>query len=239
MNRSESRGPPEPDRDTISINSRLHFLENNIRAEIKAALWYCIHCIDKGKDELKLDMRQMQERSSAEELGYCPICIETLTSETMIRCTGNSQHKICRSCVERMIKAEVWEKKKHEFTCFADPQCEARYSPRQYNYVDSQTLQEVGRLDQDAQIQAAGLTNLHQCPYCHFKMDYHPSPGIITFWCPADGCKKTSCILCGGSGHHGQTCAEQRLREIRQGDVAVLNRTVEEVMTRAVKRQCK
>jgi hypothetical protein len=225
--------PSTSNEDPVPSLAPLKFTASH-RDEIRAAFWYCMHCICVGKDVLNLE-----PPPAAPE--QCLICIEDLTYETTVRCGGKGNHKICKSCIERMITDAVRVKRQHRFNCFAgDATCRASYSRAQYEHIDPKTLKEIDRLEQEEQIRAAGFINLRSCPYCDFKMDYEPSPDINTFWCLADGCRKTSCLSCRGPDHQGETCVQNMWTGLKEkGGLDKCRTIMEEAMTHAVKRHCK
>lgn len=231
--RGQASQPPTAAENPAPSPAPLKFTAN-YRDEMRAAFWYCMHCIRVGNDVLNLEpLPTVPEQ--------CLICIDDLTHETTVRCGGKVNHKICKSCIERMVTDAVRVKRQYRFNCFAgDAKCRASYSRAQYDHIEAKTLKEIDRLEQDDEIRAAGIINLRSCPYCDFKMDYKPSPDVNTFWCLADDCRRTSCLSCRGPDHLGETCIENTWAGLKgEGGLDKGRAIMEEAMTHAVKRRCK
>lgn len=236
--RRQSR--PKPSRSPDSHGGRRSFTKTD-EDEVEAALWYCFFGIAFNLDVLGLCAR-LSEQTNGEApsiTGQCPICVEDMTEATTAQCSADTPHRLCKSCLRRIVTDEVLEKKKHSFRCVAGPGCEAVYDRRQYDHIDGHVLSEIDRLDQEAQVRAAGLDGLQKCRFCNFAMIYEPGPGINTFWCLAEGCRKTSCLFCDGPSHQGTSCHEAMMAQIQNGDDARGRKLVEEAMSLAVKRCCR
>jgi predicted RNA-binding Zn-ribbon protein involved in translation (DUF1610 family) len=102
--------------------------------------------------------------------------------------------------------------------------------------IDAGQLRRLAELEQDAEIAAAGLDNMHRCSACNFQAQCPPLDENSQFDCPS--CRHASCRLRLKPPHRPLTCADSEAKQMRE-DRAKMVHAVHEAMTEALICRCK
>lgn len=112
--------------------------------------------------------------------------------------------------------------------------CSASFSPSERKrFLNSQLMQALDRIEQEAVLRMAGIENLVTCPFCPYAAEYPPVEVDKEFRCQNPKCKITSCRLCAAETHLPSSCEEAA----RQNGVPI-RRQIEEAMSEAMIRKC-
>ncbi|XP_078040707.1 uncharacterized protein LOC144471959 isoform X2 [Augochlora pura] len=171
------------------------------------------------------EIKEFEILKNRNELWQCECCYD---SECMpSQCfTCSDGHIFCKPCIKQGIQVRLAESNTC-VTCFLT--CEGEFSfsslkkalsPREFSFL----LNKI----QEAEVVAAGITDLVSCPFCPFA-SIPPSEDKI-FKCLNPECMKESCRLCKKLNHVPSKCYEENNEKARL--------LLEEKMTEALVRTC-
>ncbi|KAF2018741.1 hypothetical protein BU24DRAFT_104098 [Aaosphaeria arxii CBS 175.79] len=194
------------------------------------------------KEESKLlRIRQLEEAEERNlsmarqrgEVGECQCCFADFPFNRMTCCNGDTIHFFCRDCTKRYVESEIGSMR-CTIVCFADTNCGGTFR-RQYllDSLSQSTFERLEHLQQQADLAAANLDFLEECPFCDFKMECLPIEVDREFRCEAPKCRKVSCRACQKETHVPMTCEEARKEEKLN-----LRHTIEEAKSQALIRKC-
>lgn len=119
--------------------------------------------------------------------------------------------------------------------CPATIDCKAPFSRSELKrFLGETAFERLEKLQQLEDIQAAGLDDLDECPFCDFKAECPPIEIDKEFRCQNESCGKTSCRLCKLETHIPLTC-----EEFKKDNKVNVRHAVEEAMSQALIRNCK
>jgi TRIAD3 protein (E3 ubiquitin-protein ligase RNF216) len=122
----------------------------------------------------------------------------------------------------------------HEAKCMDIGACAADLSRAGVaRAVDVATIRKLEDHQQRAEIVAARLDGLEQCPFCEFRAICDPPAADPMFACRHPRCGRVSCRRCKRE-HPSKSCEEHR----DEGDLAVYRHRVEEGRSNAIMRIC-
>ncbi len=154
----------------------------------------------------------------------------------IITCNGSRRHTYCHACIGGHVRAEL-EKRNSRIACFMGAECEAPFVPAQLAAcIDGAQLRRLAELEQDVELEAAGLDNMHRCPSCNYRAQCPPLDEDTQFDCP--GCRRVSCRRCVKPSHLPLTCAQFEAKQMKDDKIKMLH-VVEEAMSKALIRRCK
>jgi TRIAD3 protein (E3 ubiquitin-protein ligase RNF216) len=164
---------------------------------------------------------------------YSLCCFDDKPLNRMACCSGDNIHFVCRECVKRYVEEEVG-KMRCRPKCFADTACEGTFSRKQLmEILEEKTFERFENLQQQEELQLAGLDSLEECPFCDYKAEYPAIEFNKEFQCLAPKCSKTSCRICHRETHIPMSCDEARKDE----NLSVRHQ-VEEAKSAALIRNC-
>ena len=112
--------------------------------------------------------------------------------------------------------------------------CSAIFSRRQLQrFLSERNFAKLESLQQDEDVQAAGLDGLHECPFCNFKAIPPPIEEDREFRCMNEECSRVSCRLCDKVTHVPMSC-----EEAKRDHVVDAQHALEEARTEAMVRKC-
>lgn len=152
----------------------------------------------------------------------------------MTCCNGDAVHFFCLTCAKTYVEGEMG-KSKCRPVCFADTSCGGTFTRHQLlGFLGQTSFDRLEHLQQQADLAAAGLDFLDECPFCDFKAECPPVEIDKEFRCLNPKCAKTSCRLCQKETHIPLNCEEAK----RDGNLTIRH-VVEEAMSSALIRYCK
>lgn len=168
----------------------------------------------------------------------CFICYdEEIPVNRAVFCEGDTVHFYCYTCVDELAKTRIGLMK-HEMQC-CDPgdasgQCKAELDRK--GLEEALSKRTLARLDlnkQTAEIRAADLDGLEQCPYCDYKQIFDDGDESVVFQCLNPDCARASCRTCHEEAHIPKSCEEM---EKDRGLSA--RHAVEEARSESIMRKC-
>jgi TRIAD3 protein (E3 ubiquitin-protein ligase RNF216) len=152
----------------------------------------------------------------------------------MTYCNGNSIHFFCLTCAKTYVEGEMGNAKCRPI-CFADTSCGGTFARSQLlEFLGQTSFDRLEHLQQQADLAAAGLDFLDDCPFCDFKAECLPVEIDREFRCLNPKCQRTSCRLCQKETHVPLSCEEAK----KDGNLTIRH-VIEEAMSAALIRHCK
>lgn len=180
------------------------------------------------------EARNLEEHRRNGSLVECGVCFDDETPlNRAVTCHGDDAHFFCFSCVCQLADTQVGMVK-YEMMCMDGSGCKAALNPDGVGRaVPIQTINRLALNEQQAQIAAAGLAGLEQCPYCDFKAILDPVETAVVFQCLSPDCGRATCRKCHEDAHVPRTC-----EEVKKGRGLSARHLVEEARSASVMRSC-
>lgn len=191
------------------------------------------------RDERELDRREKGEREQQEmirvaaiatgDVVECGCCFEEEPPSLMAMC--GEGHRFCMDCARRAAQM-VLENSKTRLLCL-ESGCDKEFSAAEAKtFFDRKQFALWERRVAQAELAAAGIVGLEECPFCDFAMVIEDAT-ITVFSCQNKGCRKESCRSCRKLSHIPLRCEEV------EDSIAVKKRQfLHEKMTEALIRTC-
>lgn len=172
------------------------------------------------------DQGEEDEENSIE----CGCCFSIYPFEKMIQCP--EAHLFCTDCIISYASTLLGS---HDarIACMDQSGCKELFPESELRRVLPPKL--IGLYDRVRQlrdIEAAGLENLEECPFCEYKCVID-NPEEKLFRCENADCMAVTCRECKKADHLPRSCKE--VEEDKKLDV---RHAIEEAMTRALMRNC-
>ncbi|KAF7589761.1 hypothetical protein BBP40_003869 [Aspergillus hancockii] len=163
----------------------------------------------------------------------CQCCYSDVPSNRTVPCDGASVHFFCFTCIQKTAETQIGMMK-YKLQCLDTSECKATFSRWHLEEaLDSSLMRKLDNLQQQDEIEQAGLEGLESCPFCDFKAICPPVEEDREFRCYNPTCETISCRLCKDKSHIPETCAEAKKEK---GLPA--RHMVEEAMSEALIRNC-
>ncbi|OCH88146.1 hypothetical protein OBBRIDRAFT_795550 [Obba rivulosa] len=160
----------------------------------------------------------------------CGCCFTEYPFEKMIQCP--EAHLFCTDCMTSYA-SNLLGGHDANIVCMDQGGCKASFPVSELRRVLSPKLMELyERVKQRKEIEAAGLENLEECPFCEYKVVIE-NPEEKLFRCENEECGAVTCRQCKKTDHLPKSCKE--MEEDKKLDVRHL---IEEAMTNALMRNC-
>ncbi|ETN42059.1 uncharacterized protein HMPREF1541_03998 [Cyphellophora europaea CBS 101466] len=165
---------------------------------------------EKQKDAAAEEANLEQHRANG-WLVECRVCFDTETPmNRAVICTGENGHFFCFSCVAQLAETQAGMLK-YEMLCMDESGCKAALDPEGVGQaVPIKTVDRLALNQQQAEIAAADLEGLEQCPYCEFRAIMDPVETAVVFQCFNPDCRRASCRKCRQDAHVPKSCEEVR-----------------------------
>ena len=195
------------------------------------------------RERLKTEAIQLAEIMEAENLAEqklegaiveCQCCFdEEIALNRAIGCGGAEVHFFCFSCVRQLAETQIGMMQ-HEMMCMDGSGCAAALSIEGIGQaVNIKIVDKLAFYQQQAEIMAAGIEGLEQCPFCEFKAICDSIEVETVFFCQNPDCGRSSCRKCHENTHLPRTCEEAK------ADKGLSARhQVEEARSEAMMRPC-
>ncbi|KAF5678803.1 hypothetical protein FHETE_1044 [Fusarium heterosporum] len=180
-----------------------------------------------------VERRNFEDAEAKGELTECGCCFVDIPQNRLVHCDGDVTHSFCVDCTRRNAETQVGLEK-YQMECLSTDGCEAGFSHRERKkFLSGELTLALDRIEQEANIRMAGLSDLAQCPFCPYAEVYPSTDVNREFRCQNPDCGITSCRLCKLETHIPKSCEEASL------DRGVdMRREVEEAMSEALIRTC-
>ncbi|OJJ66872.1 hypothetical protein ASPBRDRAFT_34625 [Aspergillus brasiliensis CBS 101740] len=187
----------------------------------------------KKKEGQEAEIKNEEEHSRAGNLIECQCCYLDVPANRSLPCEGESVHLFCFTCIRKSAETQVGLMK-YQVHCVDTSGCQAKFSRARLQEALGESLMEkLDNLQQQDEIQQAGLEGLEACPFCEFKAICPPVEEDRVFTCKNPDCEVVSCRLCRQESHIPRTCAEAKKEK------GIPERhLVEEAMSEALIRPC-
>ena len=186
----------------------------------------------KKTDEVEATNLEIHRASGS--LVQCQCCFDDeVPINRTVSCEGDNIHFYCSSCIVSHADNQIGLMR-YEMNCMHTDGCTAPLSTAGIaQAVPLKTFDRLALNQQQAEISAAGIEGLEQCPFCDFKAICEPMEQNCIFDCQNLDCGRTTCRRCKEDAHVPKTCKENK------NDRGLSARhLVEEARTEAVTRPC-
>lgn len=117
-------------------------------------------------------------------------------------------HPFCRECVRNFVANRVGDRQ-FKLDCMSTDGCDSQLITAEVRQlVPAKTMALLDQIQQQKELELAGLGGLEKCPFCVEYAVIIDNPDERLFTCLKEGCMKVSCRLCKKDGHLGRSCAE-------------------------------
>lgn len=185
------------------------------------------------QEEAELERRNEEESARDGTLVECQCCyIDTPLNRTM-PCEGETAHFFCLACIRKSAETQIGLLK-WRLQCFDISGCQEHFNrSRLEQALGPALMKKLDSLQQEDEIQQAGLEGLESCPFCDFKAICGSVEEDREFQCQNPSCEKVSCRLCNAESHLPKTC-----KEAREEKGLPHRHAIEEAMSEALIRNC-
>ena len=148
-------------------------------------------------------------------------------------CSGEIPHFFCLQCAKMYAENELGEMR-FKLTCMDQSGCKASFQHREVRrFMDVKSIKRLEMLQQQDDLQRAGIEDLAECPFCDYKAIYPPIEVNREFSCNNPDCERVSCRLCREVTHIPISCEENK-----KDRKLPARHAVEEAMTASLIREC-
>ncbi|OAL28791.1 hypothetical protein AYO22_02656 [Fonsecaea multimorphosa] len=205
--------------------------------ELQAAKQFCAR--QAIKEEVKKAKEEAEALNLAEHIRTgaimeCQCCFDTETPlNRIVPCMADIPHFFCFTCVEGLADNQVGMLK-YEMYCMDAGGCTAELSHEDVGRaVPITTFDRLQLNKQQAEIKAANIEGLEQCPCCEYKAICEDVVKQPIFHCQNPECARATCRKCKKESHIPKTCEENN----RDKTLSALH-SVEEARSEAIIRTC-
>ena len=185
------------------------------------------------QDAVDADLALDQQYLESGDMVECQCCFTDTPTPKSTYCNGDDTHFFCLECARSNAKSQI-ELSRYTLTCMDGSGCKAEFARDQKRrFLDTKTINLLERLQQQAELRKADLTNLEKCPFCDYAAICPPVEIDREFRCCMPECERVSCRLCKLDSHIPLTCEEYR----KENGLSERH-TLEEAMTKALIRPC-
>ena len=196
------------------------------------------------REEIKVTKQKVNEEAEATNLAVhrasgslieCQCCFDDeIPMNRSVGCeSASDMHFFCHGCVSRLADNQIGAMK-YEMLCMDGSGCKASLSVEGVaQAVSIKTLDKLAFNQQQAEIAAAGIEGLEQCPFCDFKAICEPVEQDRIFNCQNPDCGRATCRRCNQDAHCPRTC-----EEVKAGKGLDARHRIEEARSNRVMRKC-
>ncbi|EGO04090.1 hypothetical protein SERLA73DRAFT_175842 [Serpula lacrymans var. lacrymans S7.3] len=160
----------------------------------------------------------------------CGCCFSLYAFDKMVQCPD--AHLFCKTCMTSYASTLLGEHNP-KIVCMDQSGCKLAFPDSELQRFLTPKLMELyERVKQRKEIEAAGLENLEECPFCEYKVVIDNEQERL-FHCDNADCGAVSCRECKKLDHLPKSC-----KEMEEDKHLNAQHAVEEAMTRALMRNC-
>ncbi|EIW57041.1 uncharacterized protein TRAVEDRAFT_73305 [Trametes versicolor FP-101664 SS1] len=187
---------------------------------------------EKLEEEDAQKARELAEEARLQAEGgiECGCCFCEYPFDKMIQCP--EAHLFCMSCMGTYAETKLGE---HDarIVCMDQSGCKLPFPESELRrFLSPKLLELYERVKQRKEIEAAGLENLEECPFCDYKVVIENEQERL-FRCENEACGAVTCRQCKKPDHLPKSC--QEVSDDKKLDV---RHAIEEAMTAALMRNC-
>ncbi|KAH9900729.1 hypothetical protein C8Q73DRAFT_786155 [Cubamyces lactineus] len=184
-----------------------------------------------SEEEAKKAAEVAEELRLQEEGGIeCGCCFCEYPFDKMIQCP--EAHLFCTSCMMTYAETKLGEHDAH-IVCMDQSGCKLPFPESELRrFLTPKLLELYERVKQRKEIEAAGLENLEECPFCDYKVVIENEHERL-FRCENEACGAVTCRACKKPDHLPKSC-----QEVADDKKLDIRHAIEEAMTRALMRNC-
>jgi hypothetical protein len=193
-----------------------------------------LYRLKKDKDLEAAEESNLLQHRLEGSLIECQTCFDDeIPMNRAIMCEGDVGHFFCFRCVARLAESQIGAMK-HEMMCMDGSGCKAILSIEGVGRaVPTKVVDKLAFYQQQAEISAAGIEGLEQCPHCEYKAICDPIEEDTVFLCQNPDCGKNTCRKCHETSHVPKTCDEAK-----KDKGLSARHFVEEARSEAMMRKC-
>ena len=185
------------------------------------------------KDEEESEAQNFTLHQLQGSLVDCQCCFNEAPINRAVNCENDDTHFFCNKCIGTRAKEQIGALK-HEMMCMDTSGCGAELSREALaQALPIKILDKIAEIQQLAEIKAAGLDGLEQCPFCDYQAVCPPVDADTLFECLNPDCEKVSCRKCKEESHVPRSCEEAKKRKGLSSRHAI-----EEARSEAMMRSC-
>lgn len=193
--------------------------------------------LKKDQEEAKThaEKQNLEEHKIAGTIIECQCCFddEVPINRAVTCMAASGEHSFCFTCVENLANTQIGMMR-HELLCMDGSGCKEKLDMEAVGRaIPLKTFDRLLFNEQQAEIKAANLEGLEQCPSCDFKAICDPIEENPIFHCQNPDCFRVTCRKCHETSHLPKTCEE--VVKDRKLDA---KHKVEEARSAAVMRPC-
>ena len=187
----------------------------------------------KAKEEI--EALNLAEHKNTGAIMECRCCFDDETPlNRAVPCTADEPHYFCFGCVEDLADTQVGMLK-HEMLCMDASGCPAKLAREEVGKaIPITTFDRLELNQQQAEIMAANIEGLEQCPSCDYKAICGEVTDEPIFYCQNPDCSRASCRRCQKDNHAPQTCEEASVDKVLNA-----RHLIEEARSEAIIRTCR
>ncbi|RMZ91736.1 hypothetical protein DV736_g1012, partial [Chaetothyriales sp. CBS 134916] len=190
--------------------------------------------LERQKEKEEVESANLAAHKASGDLVECKCCFDDeIPINRTAPCQGEEIHFFCFGCVNQLADTQIGLMK-YEMLCMDSSGCKASLSIQHVSQaIPTKTFDSLAFNQQQAEIAAAGIEGLEQCPFCDFKGICGPVEEDPNFHCQNANCFRATCRVCKIDAHSPKTCEEAK------ADKGLSARhLVEEARTEALVRTC-
>jgi IBR domain, a half RING-finger domain len=163
----------------------------------------------------------------------CQCCFNEAPINRVVNCENDETHFFCNKCICIRAKEQIGGLK-HEMICMDTSGCRAELSKEALSRaLPVKISDKLAEIQQLAEIKAAGLDGLEQCPFCDYQAVCAPVDVDTVFECLNPDCEKVSCRKCKEKSHVPRSC-----EEAKKDKGLSARHAIEEARSEAMMRSC-
>ncbi|KAG1903018.1 uncharacterized protein F5891DRAFT_1019925 [Suillus fuscotomentosus] len=160
----------------------------------------------------------------------CGCCFSSYPFDKMVQCP--EAHLFCKGCMSSYASNLLGEHNPN-IVCMDQSGCKLLFPQSELErFLTPKLLELYHRVRQRKDIEAAGLENLEECPFCDYKCVIENEMEKL-FRCENADCGAVSCRECKKPDHLPKSC-----KEVESDKHLDVQHVIEEAMTRALMRNC-
>lgn len=164
----------------------------------------------------------------------CQCCFNEAPINRVVNCENDQAHFFCNTCINMRANEQLGALK-HEMLCMDISGCRAELSKEALaRTLPVKISDKLAEIQQLAEIKAAGLDGLEQCPFCEFQAICEPVEVDSLFECLNPECEKVSCRKCHEESHVPRSCEEAK----KDKGLSAARHAIEEARSEAMIRSC-
>lgn len=229
LEKKYARGPHEQrdeERYAQIVNELQAAKQHVVREEIKAT---------KQKANEEAEATNLAIHKASGSLIECQCCFDDeIPMNRSVGCeSASDMHFFCHGCVSRLADNQIGVMK-YEMLCMDGSGCKASLSVEGVaQAVSIKTVDKLAFNQQQAEIAAAGIDGLEQCPFCDFKAICEAVEQDRIFNCQNPDCGRATCRRCNQDAHCPKSC-----EEVKADKGLDARHRIEEARSNRVMRKC-